>query len=256
LNFPIKLISYLFLAAILFLIIPIPCLGTVSTLHLTPEERAWGDEKHTVRVRIGSAPPFMFSDGEIRGIAIDSLATIFNRNGIQFRYVHGVEVTWPQALKYIAQHEVVDMVPTAKITDEPKKRMLFTDEYIASPWVIFTRADAGFVSSMDDLIGKTVSVEEGFVIHDLLKRNYPEIKLKVVSAKLEKYAEIPVRDLSTGLVDTYIGNLIMTTHLIQSNGYTNVKVAAPTPFENHDQAMAIRNDWPQLISIIKKRLPR
>ncbi|MGD9973141.1 MAG: PAS domain S-box protein, partial [Desulfatirhabdiaceae bacterium] len=85
-------------------------------------------------------------------------------------------------------------------------------------------------------------------------REYPEIKLKVVSAKLDNYAEIPVRDLSTGLVDAYIGNLFMTTYMIQSRGYTNVKVAAPTPFENHNQAMALRNDWPELAGIINKTL--
>ena len=71
---------------------------------------------------------------------------------------------------------------------------------------------------------------------------------------MEPYAEIPVRDLSTGLVDAYIGNLMMTTYMIQSKGYTNIKVAAPTPFDNHNQAMAIRNDWPALAGIINKTL--
>ena len=239
---------------ITLLSITIPCFGNDSTLPLSPEEKSWLSENHTVRVRIGNAPPFMLTDGKIRGIAIDYLTHIFNPNGIKFQYVNESEVTWPQALHYIKQHEVVDMVPTAKITDDRKKHMLFTHEYIIAPWVIFTRSDADFVSSIEDLKGKTVSVEEGFVIHEKLKRDYPGINLKVASAKQENYAEIPIRELSTGLVDAYIGNLMMTAYMIQSNGYSNIKVAAPTPFDNHSQAMAIRNDWPELVGIINKTL--
>ncbi len=239
---------------ITLLSITIPCFGNDSTLPLSSEEKSWLSENHTVRVRIGNAPPFMLTDGKIRGIAIDYLTHIFNRNGIKFQYVNESEVTWPQALHYIKQHEVVDMVPTAKITDDRKKHMLFTHEYIIAPWVIFTRSDADFVSSIEDLKGKTVSVEEGFVIHEKLKRDYPGINLKVASAKQENYAEIPIRELSTGLVDAYIGNLMMTAYMIQSNGYSNIKVAAPTPFDNHNQAMAIRNDWPELVGIINKTL--
>ncbi len=242
------------LVLIIFILITTPCFGDDSTLPLSPEEKSWISENHTVRVRIGNAPPFMLTDGKIRGIAIDYLTHIFNLNGIKFQYINDSEVTWPQALNYIEQHEVVDMVPTAKITDERKKHMIFTDEYLIAPWVIFTRSDADFVSSIEDLKGKTVSVQEGYVMHEKLKRDYPGINLKVASAKLENFAEIPVKDLSTGLVDAYIGNLMMTTYLIQSKGYANIKVAAPTPFDNHNQAMAIRNDWPELAGIINKTL--
>jgi PAS domain S-box-containing protein len=238
----------------LFVIIPFLSFADVSKIPLTDEETSWINAKHTVRVRIGNAPPFILTDGEVRGIAIDYLTQIFNYHRIKFSYVPESEVTWPQALKYIEKHDVVDMVPTAKITEERKKHMLFTNEYISAPWVIFTRSEGDFTGSIEDLKGKTVSVEEGFVIQKKLQNNFPEIKLKVVSAQLENYATIPIKDLSSGLVDAYIGNLLSTTYLIQYMGYTNVKVAAPTPFDNHNQAMAMRDDWPELVSIINKTL--
>ena len=231
-----------------------PCSGSDSKLNLTLEEKAWISEHHTVRVRIGNSPPFMLTDGKAQGMAIDYVTHIFTLNGIKIQYVSESDVSWPEALEYIKRHEVVDMVPTAKITDDRKKNMIFTDEYIFAPWVIFTRTDSGFISSMDDLNGKTVSVEEGYVMHRRLQQDYPGIHLKIVSAGLKDYAEIPVKDLSTGLVDAYIGNLLSTTYTIQTKGYTNVKVAAPTPFENHNQAMAIRSDWPELAGIINKTL--
>ena len=247
-------ISLIHLIAFIFLIITSPCYGSDSTIQLSAEEKTWIKENHTVRVRIGDSPPFMLTDGEIRGISIDYLTKILNRHGINYHYIKPSEVTWPQALKYIEQHDLVDMVPTAKITDERKKHMLFTDEYIFAPWVIFTRSDSDFVSSVEDLDGKTVSVEEGYAMHRELKQNHPGIKLRVISASLKHFTQIPVKELSTGMVEAYIGNLITTSYTIQTQGYTNVKVAAPTPFGNHNQAMAIRSDWPELASIINKTL--
>ncbi len=247
-------IPLFYLIWIIFLIITSPCSGSDSIIDLSTEEKAWIKENHTVRVRIGNSPPFMLTDGKVQGIAIDYLTHIFDANGIKIKYISDTEVTWPEALEYIKRHEVVDMVPTAKITEKRQKDMIFTDEYIFAPWVIFTRSDADFLCSIDDLKGKTVSVEEGYVMHQVLKQNYPGIRLKVVSASLNNFAQIPVKDLSTGLVDAYIGNLLSTTYTIQTKGYTNVKVAAPTPFDNHNQAMAIRSDWPELVSIINKTL--
>ena len=233
---------------------PIYCAESNLTPTLTAEERSWLNEHHTVRIRVGSTPPFMISDDKIQGLAIDYIERIFNDNGISFNFIRPSEVTWPQALHYISDREIVDMLPTVKITEARKEKMLFTDEYIFAPLVIFTRSNAHFVGSMEDLRGKTVCVEEGFALHETLKREYPWINLKVISAKRKNYTEIPIRDVSTGLADAYIGDLLTTTYTIQSRGYTNVKVAAPTPFDNHNQAMAIRSDWPELVSIINKSL--
>ena len=71
-------------------------------IQLSPLEKAWLQEKHIVRIRIGDAPPLMFDDGgEIRGMAIDYVNLIFSRNGIRFKYIPENEVTWPEALEYI-----------------------------------------------------------------------------------------------------------------------------------------------------------
>lgn len=48
-------------------IFTIPCFGSDSKLQLTPEEKVWIDKNHTVRVRIGSAPPFMLTDEVNKG---------------------------------------------------------------------------------------------------------------------------------------------------------------------------------------------
>ena len=51
-----------------------------------------------------------------------------------------------------------------------------------------------------------------------------------------------------------MGNLTTGVYLIRHSNLINVKVAAPTPFGSHDQAMAIRDDWPELAGIINRCL--
>jgi len=236
------------------ILLALPCFSYDSKVQLTPAEKAWLKQNHIVRVRISNAAPFMMTENGIRGIAVDYLTTIFKKHGIKSQYIPASQVTWPQALEYIKEHRVVDLLPTAKITEERKKNMTFTDEYIFAPLVIFTRTDSPFIGSMEDLNTKTVSVQEGWVVHKKLQSEYPAIKLRVTSAKLKDSATRPIKDLSTGLADAYIGNLLMTTYTIQQKAYTNLQVAAPTLFDNHNQAMAVRNDWPELTSIINKEL--
>ena len=91
-------------------------------------------------------------------------------------------------------------------------------------------------------------------MHKKLEREYPEINLLVSSARSKDYMIKPIRDVAFGQADAFIGNLLITTWRLQKEGYSNVKVAAPTPFDNHDLSMGIRNDWPELVSIINKTL--
>ena len=149
-------------------------------------------------------------------------------------------------------HQVVDLVPTSTITDERKEYLVFTDEYLSLPWVVFARDNSPFIGGIQDLFEKTVCVQNGYVLHTVLKDRYPEIMLAVEDGPNK--TEECIRKLSYGQVDAFIENLTVGTYLIQNHGYSNIKVAAPTPFGNHNQAMAVRDDWPELASIINKTL--
>jgi two-component system sensor histidine kinase/response regulator len=60
--------------------------------------------------------------------------------------------------------------------------------------------------------------------------------------------------VATGQADAYVGNLAIANYLIKQNRFNNLVVAAPTPYGQHTQAMAVRNDWPALASLIDKGL--
>ena len=217
-----------------------------SGLGLTSEERAWIDKHPVIRARIGNAPPLHYFDGKPRGISVDYLDLIARRAGFTVQYI--ADIPWSKALDDIKKHETIDLLLTANATPERRKYMAFTKDYLLMPWVIFTQKDST-IGTMEDLTDKTVAIERDYVMHKKLAAEYPQIKLLVKGTSKEAMEAV-----ATGESDAYIGNLTIGVYLIRQNHLNNVKVAASTPFGNHDQAMAIRNDWPELAGIIDKGL--
>ena len=57
-----------------------------------------------------------------------------------------------------------------------------------------------------------------------------------------------LEEVSEGKTDAYIGNLA----LISKHGFTSLKIAAPTHYKNYELFISVRDDWPELVSIINK----
>jgi len=224
--------------------------GLSSPIPLSPQEQAWLDRKHTVRVRINDFPPHMMTLPEPRGISVDYLKMIGKRFGINFTFIVNPSVQWKEAVEDLEGNRVwYDLLPTMKRTLEREKKMVFTQEYLVAPWVIVNRTDSPYVSKMDDLNGKSIAVERGYVVEGLIRKAFPRVNIVIVKNTLEA-----LNAVASGITDAYVGNLTVTTYFIQNGGLHNLKIAAPTPFGNHDQSMAVRSDWPELASIINKAL--
>ncbi len=230
-------------------LLAVPSAVVALTLELTHQERAWIQQHPEIRVRVSDFPPFHFVEqGRPQGISVDMMGEIAEAAGFRLRFIPHYD--WDEALTAIREHRDFDLLLTAKRTPERSRDMNFTRDYLNLPWVVFTRDDAPFVSSAEDLAGWRVAVEEGYVMHDLLAQRVPDAQLiPVAGLALEALSR-----LSAGEADAYVGNLTVGSYLIGQFGFTNIKVAAPAGFGSHDQAMAVRNDWPELVSILDKGL--
>jgi signal transduction histidine kinase len=223
--------------------------GSIKTLQIafTEEERSWLAKNHIVRVRIGNVPPFSFLKEEPFGISGDYINAVAQRAGFQLKYLP--DIPWPDALKHIKQHEKIDLLPALMETLDREEYIIFTQNYLSSPRVIYTREDSVFVDSLEDLANKTVSVERGYILHQKLSDEYPLIKLLI-----KENTDEALISLSLGEADAYVGNLTSGTYITKFKGLNNIKIAAPAPFADLTLAMGVRNDWPELASIINKVL--
>jgi len=214
---------------------------------LTEAENNWLEQNPVVRARVGNNPPLHFYEDGNYGVSVDYLTLIAEHIGFRVEFVNGIP--WTKALENIQIHEAIDLVLTAKNTKERQKTMLFSDDYLMMPWVIFSRTDADFISSIEDLFGKTVAVEQGFVMQKRLMKEFSAINLLV-----KKHSAESLESVASGEAEAYIGNLATSTYIINKYNLTNLKVASPAPFDNHNQAFVVRNDWPELKSILNKAI--
>ncbi len=216
---------------------------------LTADERGWLAANHSVRVRIGDHPPWEINSPEAAGMAVDYLRIIGGLFDIDFRFVPAAD-SWIEGFEDMAgAQRRYDLLPAAKRTDERLATLAMSEDYLTSPWTIFTRDDARGMDDLGDLRGRTVAVERGYVMHGLLAAAEPAIRLSVQESTRDALLAV-----STGRADAYVGNLLVTDYQMQAHGITNLRMAGPTPFGEHRQAMATRRDWAPLISLIDKGL--
>ena len=215
----------------------------------TPAEQAWLAERHPVRVRIGDHPPWEINRPEATGMAVDYLRIIGTLFDIDFRFIPA-EDSWVEGFEDMAAaHRKYDLLPAAKRTKARLATLAMSQDYLTSPWTIFTRQDTHGIHGLEDLHGRTVAVERGYVMHDLLETQYPAILLSVQDSTRDALLAV-----STGQADAYVGNLLVTDYLMQAHGLVNLKMAGPTPFGEHKQAMVTRQEWAPLIALIDKGL--
>ena len=135
-------------------------------------------------------------------------------------------------------------------TPEREKSILFSKDYFRSPYVIFTHVDhKEFITDINDLSGKKLALSRGQVIHEKVKSEYPELN----PVLFDNY-EQAIEAVAARKADAYIGNLTSASFLMMEKGLLELKIAGPSPFGDHVFSMGMRNDWPELGSIINKAL--
>jgi len=217
---------------------------------LTPEERYWLKENHTVRVRAIDLPPYLIvkDNQPPQGIVIEYLKLIGERTGVKFKY-EVENKPFAEFLESMQQHQGPDM--SAFIMQQPGREqyLSFTAPYISSPYVIFIRQGDKLILDIGDLTGKTIAVPRGFTVQELLTNEFPEIRLALFDSD-----EQALEAVATGKADAYIGNLTVASHIIHQRGFNDLHVVAPAPFGDQHLSMGNRNDWPELTSILDKAL--
>ncbi len=220
-----------------------------NRISLTPEEIRWLDEHKTIRITGPRAfPPFHYieKDNSHHGMSADYSRLIRERLGIAFEKMP--DMTWAEALKK-AENREIDILACLSKSPDREVYMNFTSPYLSFPVVIVTQKDAPFVSGIEDLKGKKISVVPKVFPHGWLERDGIDY--------IPVFADSPLQCLekvAVGQADANIANLAAASYLIEKNGLANLKIAAPTAYKNYDLHYAIRKDWPELLGIMEKAI--
>ncbi len=216
---------------------------------LSPEEKKWL-KSHQVIPILGDAkwPPIGFADrtGHYKGVAADYIKLIGRRLGIRFEVI--TDYSWRQMMDLVKSKKANGITCIARDGDR-EGYLAFSDPYFVCPYVIVSHKKSQGISGVETLAGRTVSIEDKYLLHTRLKEEYPQVIL------------IPVNDTQTalesvrkGISDAYIGNLMVIKYLFRKTGIDDLKVTAPSPWPGSRLRMGIRKDWPLLVSSVNKAI--
>lgn len=215
---------------------------------LTEKEKRWL-AKHK-RALLGIDPefvPFEFIDtsGSYRGMCADYVKIISERTGISMAIVPNL--TWNEAVDQ-ARMGKIDVLPCVGMTEKRKEFLTYSDPHQSFYRVFVTQEGADIGNSIDDLQSHVVAVQKNSSHHGFLQDNTN------IRPVLFETAEQAIISVSEGKSDVFIGNENMTGFTINKNGIVNLKMTRLAGSEGKNLYFAVRNDWPELVSIINKGL--
>jgi len=220
-----------------------------TKINLTNEEESWINSHPVIRVHNElNWPPFNFNNKGIpAGFSIDYMNLLANRIGINVEYVSG---EWGELLQN-AFDKKLDILLNIVRTPDREKRLLYTGSYISNPNVIITKHDSP-VSSVQSLFGKKVAYGKGFFYDEILRKKFPQIIRIEVKDALDA-----LKAVQFGQADAALSELAVANYLIKANLLPGLAIKGA--FDSGDPEIeklniAVRNDWPELQSILQKAM--
>ena len=181
-------------------------------LQLSDQERAWIKANPKIRVHNETDwPPFNFAkEDRPLGYSIEYMNLLGEMTGLQIEYVTGP--TWGEFIEMMKRGELDVMLNIVK-TPEREKYLLYTPPYADNPNTILSKRSEPY-DNLEQLFGKTISVPKGFFYEEVLRNNYPKIKLHLVDGTLESMKVVTFGKADAALGELAVFNYLMANHML------------------------------------------
>ena len=219
-------------------------------IQLSDSERQWIDANHKIRFWVSTeAPPYFYDKKKPVGLAIDYAKITCAAYKLNCEFKDQFSGSFSEAIPFVGKANGPDVFMTGRFLPERLKYVLYTNQYLFSPWVIITRTDSAQIISLGDLSGKKIVGVKGFVVNGLVRKEVSDFEF--IEKKTQHEA---LQAISSGVGDAYVADLVNATFMIAQYGFSNLKVAAPTNFPTQGESMMVRKDWPELVTLTNKVL--
>jgi polar amino acid transport system substrate-binding protein len=156
--------------------------------------------------------PFEFTEGgEVVGFDVDVLEIAAEAEGLDTKIV---DTAWETIVSGEALNtgDCDVAMGAMTITDERQAVMDFTDPYFEATQALMTQKGAGY-SSLDDLAGKTIAVQDATTGKDYVEKNAPE-DAKVISFE---DAALMQQAVKTGRADAGVNDNGLLNYFVSQN---------------------------------------
>jgi His/Glu/Gln/Arg/opine family amino acid ABC transporter permease subunit len=215
---------------------------TVAAAVLGVAAPAGADDADQPVVRVGTEgtyPPFTFHDptsNELTGYDIDVIQAVADQAGWRLQFV---EAPFDAIFPALDAGRIDVIANQITINPDRQARYLFSAPYTYSHGVIVTAAGTDDITSLADLKGKVTAESATSNWSDVARDAGAEVR------SVEGFAQA-VELLVQGRVDAIVNDNIAVLDYLASNGSSGIKIAGDAGDDVSEQALAFRQDQPQL----------
>ena len=221
-----------------------------AALELSNEQRALLVAHPVLRLGVESDwPPIEFigPHGAYSGVISSYMRSVEKNLGIRFELVR--KDTWAEVLEAFSRGEI-DVISALGDTAERRSAMRFTEPYIRFTDGIIVRNDEPYIERLSDFpAGKRLAAVQGYGSSDRAASGHPQ--LVVVPVRTTEEALVAV---STGRADIAVASLAAAYYQTQSQGLSNLRVAANFDEYQQSMGMALRPELAELVPIFNAAL--
>ena len=224
-----------------------PSASAETRVVLSLEEQAWLKANPELKLGIDrdSAPiEFVDDGGRYRGFVADYVALLSARTGLKLAPQLGL--TWDETYRKGLLGEVQVFASIAR-TPEREESFRFLGPYAVFPSVVVTRDDYGGSPSLDGLRGQSIALVDGYAEVELVRQNYPEIRILPVAGVPEA-----LKAVSNGEATATMAALPVLNYELQRLGLLNLRAGNRNPLRDMELYLAVTGQAPELESILKK----
>ena len=223
-------------------------LTTHNTMTLSNQEKQYLKNKKTIKIctHHSLAPiDFLDKNSQLSGLSKDTLELLKKQMNIVFKYkkTHSLK----ESLSFLQQMKC-DIIPSVDRSELLSKEVSFTPAYLSYKLAIITKKDNPFISGLEGIMDKTISLKRDSIFYKKIKTNFPNAKIletksnhKALEAVNNKLAYFTISALP--IASYYISKYTMSDLYISL--YTDI---------SYDIRMAIRSEDQILLTLLKKSL--
>ncbi len=217
----------------------------VSRDFLSEAERAYLRNLPEIRVAVTGDSQTVYenvaANGDISGYQVDMLLSLAQIFQLKLRPV--VYPDWPSTLAALREKRA-DLVLGLIVTPERLNYIAFTLGTVPVPMAVFGRSNSHRQVPLEQGV---YALERDYAVNDVVRRRYPEAKVKSVDSTLQA-----LRDVAEGRADYYMGSVLVATDVLAKQGIKDLEVRLPISVGSGFYHFGLRKDWAPLATILNR----
>ncbi|CCN81947.1 putative ABC-type amino acid transport/signal transduction systems, periplasmic component fused with GGDEF domain [Vibrio nigripulchritudo SFn27] len=194
-------------------------------------------------------PPFNYREfGERKGYSTELILLLAQQVGSKVKFVDVAD--WTEALEKLKAREI-DIISNMTPTSEGKQFATFTDSKVFAVTNALLFSDSvTSVTSLSDLIGKTLAVVKGAAEIPVIRENYPDIRLIETQDTLHSIEKVISGGADAAMDSEQVLRFYLENYI--DSPLRVFSLADNANLGTYFQTLAVRSDRPQLASILDK----